>query len=225
MIETGAQLIDPTSLLLVAGGSILTAALRSTGGDIARAVRSLIPLLRANPSRDALAARRAIRQLERIAELKGTSCADQVDTESRFVRTAALKLADAPSASAFSDWAKGELEARRARHDAAAAVWRAAADAAPNMGMIGTVLGLIGMFAAMDDPSRMGPAMAMAMLTTFYGLVLGTLLFGPFAARLERLSEAELAWQKQALARIEALAGAESDKSGKWLKRRREAAA
>ena len=224
MIETAAQMIDPTSLLLVAGGSILAAALRSTGADIAQAVRSLVPLLHSNPSREALAARRALRQLERIAELKGTSCADQVDTDSRFVRTAALKLADASSAAAFSDWARGELEARRARHDAAAAVWRAAADAAPNMGMIGTVLGLIGMFAAMDDPSRMGPAMALAMLTTFYGLVLGTLLFGPFAARLERLSEAELAWQKQILARIEALAGAETDKTGKWLKRRREAA-
>ena len=224
MIETAARLADPTSLLLVAGGSILSAAIRSTGGDIARAARSIVPLLRANPARDALAARRALRQLERIAELKGTSCADQVDTESRFVRIAALKLADAPSAAAFSDWAEGELEARRARHDSAAAVWRAAADAAPSMGMIGTVLGLIGMFAAMDDPSRMGPAMALAMLTTFYGLVLGTLLFGPFAARLERLSEAELAWQKQALARIEALAEAEADKAGKWLKRRRELA-
>lgn len=110
MIETAAQLVDPTSLLLVAGGSILTAALRSTGGDIARAVRSIVPLLHANPEQDALAARRAIRQLERIAELKGTSCADQVDTESRFVRTAALKLADAPSAAAFSDWAEDELE-------------------------------------------------------------------------------------------------------------------
>jgi chemotaxis protein MotA len=224
VIETAARLIDPTSLLLVAGGSIFTAALRSTGGDLKRAARSILPLLRANPGRDALAARRAIRQLERIAELKGTSCADQVDTDSRFVRIAALNLADAPSAAAFSDWAEEELEGRRARHGAAADVWRAAADAAPNMGMIGTVLGLIGMFAAMDDPSRMGPAMAMAMLTTFYGLVLGTLLFGPLAARLERLSEAELAWQKQALARIEALAGAEADKSGKWLKRRRETA-
>lgn len=225
MIETAAQLIDPTSLLLVAGGSILTAALRSTGGDMARAVRSLVPLLRATPDRDALEGRRAIRQLERIAELKGTSCADQVDTKSRFIRTAALKLADAPSAAAFSEWAEDELEARRARHEAAAAVWRAAADAAPNMGMIGTVLGLIGMFAAMDDPARMGPAMALAMLTTFYGLVLGTFLFGPFAARLERLSQAELAWQKQVLARLEALAVAESPKAGKWLKRRSEAAA
>lgn len=224
MIKTAAQLFDPASLLLVAGGSILTAALRSTGGDINRAVRSIGPLLRANPHADALAASRAVRQLERIAELKGTSCADQVYTESRFVRTAALKLADAPSAAAFSDWAEEELEARRARHAAAAAVWHAAADAAPNMGMIGTVLGLIGMFAAMDDPARMGPAMALAMLTTFYGLVLGTLLFAPFASRLERLSEAELAWQKQILAQIEALAKAETSKAGKWLKRRSEAA-
>ena len=223
MIEAAAQLVDPTSLLLVAGGSILSAALRSTGEDVARAVRSVVPLLRANPSRDSLAARRAVRQLERIAELKGTSCADQIDTESRFVRAAALRLADAPSAAAFSDWAEEELEARRARHDAAVSVWRAAADAAPNMGMIGTVLGLIGMFSAMDDPARMGPAMALAMLTTFYGLVLGTVLFGPFAARLERLSEAELAWQTQALARLEALAGAEASKAGKWLKRRNEA--
>ncbi len=224
MIETAVRLVDATSLLLVAGGSILTAALRSTGGDLARALRSTVPLLRANPDRDALAARRAVRQLERIAELKGISCADQIDTKSSFVRTAALELADAPSAAAFSDWAEEELEARRARHDAAAAVWRSAADAAPNMGMIGTVLGLIGMFAAMDDPARMGAPMALAMLTTFYGLVLGTVVFGPLAARLERLSEAELAWQTRALARMEALAGAEFSKAAKWLKKRTEAA-
>lgn len=223
MIETAAQLADPTSLLMVAGGSILTAALRSTGADLARALRAIRPLLRARPDRDELSARRAIRQLEHIAELKGTSCADQVDTESAFVRKAALRLADAPSANAFSEWAQEDLESRAARHSAAASVWRAGADAAPNVGMIGTVLGLIGMFAAMDDPARMGPAMALAMLTTFYGLILGTLLFGPAAARLERLSEAELAWQKRALARLEALARAESRTTGEWLKRRSEA--
>ena len=63
------------------------------------------------------------------------------------------------------------------------------ADAAPALGMAGTVIGLIGMFAAMDDPALMGPAMALAMLTTLYGLVLGAVLFGPIASRLERLSD------------------------------------
>jgi chemotaxis protein MotA len=86
------------------------------------------------------------------------------------------------------------------------------------MGMIGTVIGLVAMFASMDDPARMGPAMALAMLTTLYGLLFGTLVFGAVAARLERLSEAELRWQRAALARIEALARSEAGGAELWLK-------
>ena len=116
-----------------------------------------------------------------------------------------------------------DLAARAARHENAAAVWRAAAEAAPSLGMLGTVLGLIAMFAAMDDPATLGPAMALALLTTLYGIVFGTLLFGPAAARLERLSQAELRWQKAALARLEKLARAEIHTTHEWLKRRNRA--
>lgn len=224
MIETALRLFDPSSLLLVAGGSLLAAILRSTGADVRGAIGSLLPLIRTNPERDEILARRGAHQLERIAELKGTACADHVDTQSPFVRKAALKLADAPTADAFADWASEDLQSRSDRHAAAAAVWRSAADTAPSMGMIGTVLGLIGMFAAMDDPERMGPAMALAMLTTFYGLILGTIVFGPIAARLERLSEAELSWQRRTLARLEKLARAEACPAREWLTQRFEAA-
>jgi chemotaxis protein MotA len=224
VIETALRLFDSSSLLLVAGGSLLAAILRSTRADIGRALGGLVPLVRADPERDELIARRGLRELERIAELKGTACADHIETDSAFVRKAALRLADAPTAVAFAEWAADELQARADRHSAAAAVWRSAAEAAPSMGMIGTVLGLIGMFAAMDDPERMGPAMALAMLTTFYGLVLGTIVFGPVAARLERLSEAELGWQRRILASVEKLARAEACPAGEWLKRRSEAA-
>ena len=224
MIETALRLFDPSSLLLVAGGSIAAAALRSTRADLTRAFRALLPLIKANPDQDDLIARRGVRVLEAIVELKGTACADHADTGSPFVRRAALRLADAPSANAFAEWAEDDLERRSARHAAASSFWRSAADTAPSMGMIGTVLGLIGMFAAMDDPDRMGPAMALAMLTTFYGLVLGTLVFGPVASRLERLSEAELASQRRLFARIQKLARAEACTTGEWLRRRNEAA-
>jgi chemotaxis protein MotA len=187
VIDTVARLIDPVSLALVAGGSIAVAALRSTRGDVARALRAAGPLVRRRPERDEARARRSARLVEQIAEAKGIACADHAKGECAFVRKAALRLVDTSSPAAFAEWANEELRARHDRHAAAAAVWRAAADAAPNMGMIGTVLGLIAMFASMDDPARMGPAMALAMLTTFYGLVLGTLLFGSVAARLERL--------------------------------------
>ena len=223
MLELAAGMIDPAALALVAGGSAGVAMLRSTRDDLGRAVRALRPLFRAAPDRDALAARRAVRAIEQMAELKGTACLDRVNGSNAFVRKAALKLTDAPTAEAFSEWARLELEHRSGRHVAAAAVWRAAADAAPSMGMIGTVLGLIGMFAGMDDPERLGPAMALAMLTTLYGLFLGSIVFGSVAARLERLSEAELAWQKAALERLEKLARAEPATTDAWLKRRSKA--
>jgi chemotaxis protein MotA len=77
------------------------------------------------------------------------------------------------------------------------------------MGMIGTVIALIQMFAGMDDVSRIGPAMAMAMLTTLYGIILATVVAGPVATRLERLSAVELAWQRDALERMLQIAEAE----------------
>ena len=96
-----------------------------------------------------------------------------------------------------------------------------AAEAAPAMGMIGTVIGLIGMFAAMDDPATIGPAMALALLTTLYGLIFSAAVAGPIAGRLERLSMAERRWQQTALARLEALARAEASvTTEQWLKRR-----
>jgi len=54
-----------------------------------------------------------------------------------------------------------------------------------------------------------GPAMALALLTTLYGIILSSAVAGPIAARLERLSEAEIAWQADALERLEQLAHAE----------------
>jgi chemotaxis protein MotA len=65
------------------------------------------------------------------------------------------------------------------------------------------------MFATMDDPARIGPGMALALLTTLYGIILSSVIAGPIAGRLARLSEAELAWQRLAVERLELLAHAE----------------
>jgi chemotaxis protein MotA len=220
VIEAALRMIDPVALILVAGGSLAAAALRSTRGDLAGAFGALRPLLAAAPAREERIARIAIRQVERLVELHGIACIDRVGPESAFVRRAALRLIDVASVDAFADWGADELEGRRVRHNAAASFWRTAADAAPSMGMIGTVLGLIGMFSALDDPAELGPAMGLAMLTTLYGLVFGVVLFGSVAARLERLSKAELRWQRAALVRLEALAREEIRTTDQWLKRR-----
>ena len=225
MLELAARLLDPMALLLVLGGTVATAAMRGTREDVARALAALGPLLRTRPARDALVAQRAVREIEQIAERKGTACADHVKTDSAYMRRAAIQLADAPSAEWFAEWAERDLADRAARHEGGVSIWRAAAESAPAMGMIGTVMGLIGMFLAMDDPATIGPAMALALLTTLYGLLLSAVVAGPIAGRLERLSAAERRWQGAALARLEALARAEAPATtGEWLRQRARAA-
>ena len=206
-----ARFLDPFALLIVFGGSALAAAARSTAGDVARAFAALGPLVRARPELDAHAALVAVNRIEALAEIRSIACADRVRTAEPFLRRAARRLSDAASAESFARWAEQELEQRTWRHAGAVAVWRAAADAAPAMGMIGTIIGLIQMFAVMDDAARIGPPMALALLTTLYGVIVSSAIAGPIAARLERLSEAEIAWQATALERLERLAHAELD--------------
>jgi chemotaxis protein MotA len=204
-----ARFLDPLSLLVVLGGSALVAAAHSTREDIARSLAALGPLFRARPELDAQAAMLAVGRIEELAEVRSIACADRVRTAEPFLRRAARRLSDAPTADDFAHWARDELDQRARRHAGAVAAWRALADAAPGMGMIGTIIGLIQMFAAMDDAARIGPAMALALLTTLYGVVISSALAGPIAARLERLSEAEIAWQTTALERLQRVAAAE----------------
>jgi len=81
------------------------------------------------------------------------------------------------------------LQDLRHRH---AGVLRRAAEVAPSMGLIGTLIGLIQLLGNLNDPSSIGPAMAVALLTTFYGAVLAYMVLAPIAAKLERNAEAEL---------------------------------
>jgi chemotaxis protein MotA len=84
-----------------------------------------------------------------------------------------------------------EIGALVERHQRSAGIVRRAAEIAPGMGLIGTLVGLVQMLAQLDDPSAIGPSMAVALLTTFYGAILGTVILTPMAAKLERNSQEE----------------------------------
>lgn len=84
-----------------------------------------------------------------------------------------------------------EVEALAVRHEQTVNMLRKAAEVAPAMGLIGTLVGLVQMLAQLDDPASIGPSMAVALLTTFYGALLGTVVLAPLATKLERRSEDE----------------------------------
>jgi len=83
---------------------------------------------------------------------------------------------------------RGDLQATIQRHSKSTSVLRKMAEFSPAMGLIGTLIGLVQMLGNLDDPSTIGPSMAVALLTTFYGAVLANMVFLPLAAKLERNS-------------------------------------
>jgi chemotaxis protein MotA len=84
-----------------------------------------------------------------------------------------------------------DVNSMSARHVKGAGVLRKAAEISPAMGLIGTLIGLVQMLGRLDDPATIGPAMAVALLTTFYGAVLANMVFSPLASKLERNSMEE----------------------------------
>lgn len=70
-------------------------------------------------------------------------------------------------------------------------MFKSVAEASPAMGMIGTLIGLVQMLANMDDPKAIGPAMAVALLTTLYGAIIANAIALPIAAKLKAVSATE----------------------------------
>ncbi|WP_457572274.1 motility protein A [Desulfovulcanus sp.] len=85
-----------------------------------------------------------------------------------------------------------EISYLQERHELGAEIMLAMGGFAPAMGMIGTVIGLVQMLQTMNDPSTIGPSMAVALITTFYGAILSNLVFNPMAGKLKTRSKEEV---------------------------------
>ncbi|MCD6526692.1 MAG: MotA/TolQ/ExbB proton channel family protein [Desulfuromonas sp.] len=99
---------------------------------------------------------------------------------------------DGQEPEALKEMMERELEYVQERHESGAEIFTTMAAYAPAMGMIGTLIGLVQMLQTMDDPSSIGPAMAVALLTTFYGAVAANVLFTPMSGKLKHRSASEM---------------------------------
>lgn len=78
------------------------------------------------------------------------------------------------------------------RHSVGSSIFAAMAETAPAMGMIGTLVGLVAMLSNMDDPKAIGPAMAVALLTTLYGAIIANAMCQPIADKLKLRANEEV---------------------------------
>lgn len=206
MLDIIGHILAPAPILLVGVGAGLIAVAQSGFRAAIAAASSLVPLVRARPDDERDNARALLYRVEAIAELRGLARTDRVQTSHPFVAQALTTLANSYDVEHFSLWINQAINDRRDRHARIITFWNALADAGPAVGMAGTIIGLIGMFANMNDPATIGPFMALALMTTLHGLVLANAIAGPIANRLSSLSEQEIAWQQVLADRMIAIA-------------------
>jgi len=91
-----------------------------------------------------------------------------------FMRKGLQLTVDGLEPEAIEDILRCEMENMETRHESGAAIFAAMGTYAPALGLIGTVIGLVQMLKRMNDPSTIGPAMSVALITTFYGALLSS---------------------------------------------------
>jgi chemotaxis protein MotA len=109
-----------------------------------------------------------------------------------FMKKGLMLVADGVDADALNGILALQNLAIQQRHKIGQEVLKAIGKWAPAFGMIGTLIGLVGMLGAMDDPKSIGPQMAIALLTTFYGALISNLFALPMAAKLKQRTDQEV---------------------------------
>lgn len=131
-----------------------------------------------------------IMEAARIARKEGMLALDNRDSSVPLFKTGLQMVVDGEPPEAVRSFLERERLMTMERHRWGAKVFSALGDVGPAMGMIGTLIGLVQMLSNMEDPKSIGPAMAVALLTTLYGAMMATMIFLPMADKLNlRMTE------------------------------------
>ena len=131
-------------------------------------------------------------ELCKITRKEGLVGLSKTKSDHAFVSKACMLISDGADEKIISDTLTIEIDAMKERHFIVQDVFTKMNAYAPAFGMIGTLIGLVQMLANLADPSSVGPAMGVALLTTFYGAVLAFMIFGPIAGKLKSITAKEV---------------------------------
>lgn len=132
--------------------------------------------------------------LSNVARKEGLLSLEEAasDLDEPFLKKGILLVVDGTDPDLVRAILETELISIEARHKKVINFWDTLASLGPAWGMIGTLVGLVNMLNNMDDPSAIGPAMAVALITTLYGSLLANWLATPVANKLRVNNEAEM---------------------------------
>lgn len=140
-------------------------------------------------------------EMAKVARRDGILALDRQlqDIEDPFMRVGLEMAVDGTEPDTILDIMETEITSLIARHKTGQGIFSSLGTYAPAFGMIGTLIGLVKMLGNLADPSSIGPAMAIALITTFYGAVLGNLVYLPMAGKLKTKSASEIMYMQMVI--------------------------
>ncbi len=184
--------INASGVLIVFGGTVATALINQKLGAVFGAFKVVLQAFfdRSKPTEELIP---VIVGLAQKARKEGLVSLEGEDIPDPFLARGVSLGVDGMSPDLVKATLTSELVALKRRHERGQKIFRFMGTTAPSMGMIGTLIGLVQMLRTLDDPAAIGPAMAVALLTTLYGAILAFMVFNPLADKLENRTIEEVA--------------------------------
>jgi chemotaxis protein MotA len=183
--------VDVPSLLIVIGGAIAVTVLRFTLADVMIALKTGIAAALGHNKNTPRLLIQEIGELAQKARKGGLICLDGIEVSDDFLKKGIQLCVDGLTFEFVKDALSRDRDLYIERHEEGEKIFRALGDAAPAFGMIGTLVGLVQMLSNMEDPQAIGPAMAIALLTTLYGALISNLVALPIADKLASKAQLE----------------------------------
>lgn len=184
--------LNINSALIVVGGALSTSFIAFPS----KKVLGMVPIVRNAFKPNVYEPEDYVDDITRLASVYRSRGMKQLENEeskvdNRFLKNGIAMIVDGYNAKEIHELMERELSAMLERHNTGIKVIRFIALQAPVFGMAGTLIGLVQMLMHLDDPSTIGPALATALITTFYGLMLANLIMTPLAAKLTSRTDME----------------------------------
>lgn len=178
------------SLLVVVGGSLGAVMMKFTVGQMLGAFKVALKAFIFKFDTPSKVIEDTV-EMANEARKGGLLALEGKTTENQFLSDGIQMVVDGHEPEVVRQTLVNEMNLTVARHETGQAIFKSLGDVAPAMGMIGTLIGLVQMLANMDEPKSIGPAMAVALLTTLYGAVIANVFALPLADKLALRSEEE----------------------------------
>ncbi|MBT3505978.1 MAG: flagellar motor protein PomA [Piscirickettsiaceae bacterium] len=182
--------INAPSLMIVFGGTIAVVMMRFNLGQFLGAFKTAgKAFMHKSETTEELIA--SVIELATVARKEGLLALEGREINNPVLQAGITMLVDGHEPGVVRSSLTTEMNETVARHSIGQAIFKAMGDAGPAMGMIGTLVGLVQMLSNMSDPKSIGPAMAVALLTTLYGAMLANMFALPISDKLALRSTEE----------------------------------